>query len=111
MTVPDNARAKTFFFLTPRFSPSSLAFFVSGFNETLQETRRGINHIVSARETETDYTEKLFQMTESLVQAVESFMRVELPHLVLHSVAIPNYKYDVGSFYGFNYYRQVYLAQ
>jgi aminopeptidase N len=99
-------RVVTFFHETNLISPSSLAFFVSGFKEVIQGTRRnGFKHLVSVRETEMDYKEKLFEMTELILDAVESFMNVDLPHEVIHSVALPNFGRDVGSFYGFNIYR------
>jgi aminopeptidase N len=102
----DNNRTRTFFSDTPSISPSSLAFFISGFEETTREARRsGIKHLVSVRNTETNYKEKLFEMTELVLDAVESFMSFKLPHGVLHSVALPNFGYEIGSFYGFNFYR------
>lgn len=105
-TLLANNRAETFFIDTPAISPSSLAFFVSGFKEVTRETRRsGIKHLVSVRETETDDKEKLFEMTELILDAVESFMKVQLPVEVLHSVALPNFGHEVVSYYGFNFYR------
>lgn len=96
---------QTMFYETPRLNPSSLAFFISEFKESLRETSSGTKHLVSVRESEMDYTEKLFDMTALIVPAVESFMRVSLPNEILHSVAIPNFGHEAGSFYGFNYYR------
>lgn len=101
----ENNRVETFFADTPSISPSSLAFFVSGFAKTTRDLRSGIKHLVSVRSTETDYKEKLFQKTEQILHAVESFMDVELPLAVLHSVALPNFDYEIGSSYGFNFYR------
>lgn len=102
----ENNRIGTYFTETPSISPSSLAFFVSGFNETTRATRRSeVQHLVSVRETEMDYQEKLFEITELILDAVESFMNVQLPHEVLHSVALPNFGKELGSFYGFMFYR------
>lgn len=64
---------------------------------------------MSVRQTETDYTEKLFAMTAMILQAVESFMNAEFPDEILHSVALPNFDNDVGAFHGFNYYRFVFV--
>lgn len=101
---PQNARTETFFFETPKLSPSSLAFFISGFEQIQREASR-IKLLVSVRETEKDYTEKLFDMTEMIVEAVESFMKAQLPIGILHSVALPNFGNEVAAYYGFNYYR------
>lgn len=95
----------TVFFETPSISPSSLAFFVSGFKELDQETKNGVKLLVSVRETETDNTEKLFIFTETILDSVESFMGVTLQQKVLHSVALPGYEKEFGAFYSFNYYR------
>lgn len=98
-------RIETFFADTPHISPSSLAFFVSGFAKTTQDLRAGFEHVVSVRSTEMDYKEKLFEKTQQIVDAVESFMDIKLPFAVLHSVALPNFDYEIGSSYGFNFYR------
>lgn len=108
----DNIRAnmiETFFFDTPKLPPSSLAFFVSGFEEIRKETSNGLRHLVSVRATEADHTVKFFEKTDEILNAVESFMRVKLPYGVLTSVLLPNYDHDVSAFFGFNYYRFVYL--
>ena len=99
-------RVETFFESTPLISPSSLAFFVSGFEETTRKTRRGdVQHLVAVRQTETDYQEKLFEMTELILETVESFMSIHLPVEYLHTVALPNFDIETASFYGFNFYR------
>ena len=99
-------RVETFFENTPLISPSSLAFFVSGFKETTRRTRReDVQHLVAVRQTETDYQEKLFEMTEQILDTVESFMSVHLPVEFLHSVALPSFEIGTASFYGFNFYR------
>lgn len=103
-SIPSSNRLETYFFETPPIPPSSLAFFISGFSEAIKETD-AVKHLVSVRRSEMDYTEKLFDMTETLLEAVESFMMVKLPSGVLHSVALPNYELKVESFYGFNFYR------
>jgi hypothetical protein len=97
-------RAETFFESSPLLNPSSLAFFVSGFTEIVRETKSK-KHLVSVRESEKDYTEKLFEITEKILESVELLFDAEFPNDVLHSVALPNYENDVGSFYGFNNYR------
>lgn len=99
---------RTFFSETSPLSPSSLAFFISGFEHDERETSNGIGHIVSVRQTETDYTKMLFDMTEMIIPAVEFFMRVNLPDKILNSVALPNFDNDIGAFYGLNYYRFVF---
>lgn len=103
--LPGN-RVETFFKNTPLISPSSLAFFVSGFEETTRRTRReNVQHLVAVRQTETDYQEKLFEMTEQILDTVESFMSVHLPVEYLHSVALPSFDIETASFFGFNFYR------
>lgn len=104
-------RVRTSFSNTQSLSPSSLAFFVSGFTHEERETIRGIKHIVSVRQTESDYTEKLFVMTATILQAVESFMNAEFPDEILRSVALPNFDNDVSAFQAFNYYRFVFVFQ
>lgn len=101
---PQNNRADSFFLETPKLSPSSVAFFISGFEEIQRETAR-IKLLVSVRQTEKDYTEKLFDMTEMIAESVESFMKAQLPNGILHSVALPNFGNEVAAYYGFNYYR------
>lgn len=103
-SFPNNNRRESNFFATPNLSPSSLAFFISGFEEIRRETAN-IKLLVSVRETEKDYTEKLFDMTAMILESVESFMRAELPNKVLHSIALPSFGNEVAASYGFNYYR------
>lgn len=98
---------ETFFFDTPLVSPSSLAFFVSGFLKVERETNNGYKHFVSVRATEMNYTQKLLEKTDKTLDAVESFMNAKLPKGVLHSVVLPNFDFDVAAFYSFNYYRFV----
>lgn len=66
---------------------------------------------MAVRQTEADFIEKLFDVTALILQAVESFMNVEFPEEVLHSVALPNFSNDFNAFYGFNYYRFVFLSK
>lgn len=104
--IPKNELADTIFRDTPRLSPSSLAFFISGFNETTRETASEFSHLVSVRALATDYTEKLFNMTDSILTAFESLISVEWPaDFALHTVALPHFDFAVSSFYGLNYYR------
>lgn len=103
--IPQNNRFDIFFEETPSLPPSSLAFFISGFHLTSRVTSSGIKHAIAVRETETNYTEKLFELTEMILDAAESFMKLRLPNEVLHFVALPNYGRSIGAFYGFNYYQ------
>jgi hypothetical protein len=103
-SVLQNNRRETFFHQSPALSPSSIAFFISGFEKLERETA-SIKLLVSVRETEKDYTEKLFDMTTMILESVESFMSAELPNKVLHSVALPSAGNEVTASYGFNYYR------
>lgn len=103
--APENF-VRTSFFSTPLISPSSLAFFISGFEKTTRETRNDrIKHTVAVRETEKDYQERLFAMTDQILEAVESFMNLQLPIENLHSIALPNFGFEIGSFFGFNLFR------
>jgi hypothetical protein len=107
---PANRRIVTFFTDTPQISPSSVAFFVSGFAKSTRTLRRsGMEHLVAVRQTETDHYEKLFEETSRILEAVESFMGVQLPRELsqIHSVALPNFGKEVASFFGFNLYRWV----
>ena len=98
--------SETFFFETPLLSPSSIAFYVSGF-ERKEKYSRGILNVVSARATEMDHAQKLIEKTDEILDSVESFLNIKLPNSVLNSVALPNFDYDMAAFYGFIYYRFV----
>lgn len=104
LIIPQNNRTDTNFHQTQSLSPSSIAFFVSGF-EKLQRETASLKLLVSVRQTEKDYTEKLFDMTTMILESVESFMSAELPNKVLHSVALPGVGNEVAASFGFNYYR------
>lgn len=94
------------FLETSLISPSSLSFFISGYKKIVTDTRSGITHIVSVRESEDAYTEMLFTLTDIILESVESFLDNPLPiDTVLHSVVLPGYENEFGAFYGFNYYR------
>jgi hypothetical protein len=107
---PAGGRVESFFTNTPQISPSSLAFFVSGFTKSTRALRRsGIEHLVAVRQTEADHQEKLFEETSRILEAVESFIGLQLPRELsrIHSVALPNFGKEVASFFGFNMYRWV----
>lgn len=90
---------------TPLLSPSSLAFFISGFSNVSMATRSGIFHDVSVRETEMNYTDLLISATEKVLESIRLYLNFELPLKKLQSVVLPNYRRDLGSFYGFNNYQ------
>ena len=95
----------TAFFETPRILPSSLAFFVSGFSKIASDINSNIKHLVSVRESEEDYTEKLSEISTFVVESVESFFDASLSHEVFHSILLPDYEREVGAFYNLNFYR------
>lgn len=95
----------TYFDDTPLLSPSSLAFFISGFLKISTETRSGIVHDVSVRETEMKNIDLLISMTEQVSASTYSQMNFDLPLRKLQSVVLPNYQQDVGSFFGFINYQ------
>lgn len=95
----------TYFDDTPLLSPSSLAFFVSGFSKISTETRSGIVHDVSVRETEMKYTDLLISTIEQILESTHSYMNFDLPVRKLQSVVLPNYQQDMGSFFGFINYQ------
>lgn len=105
--------ADTYFLQTPLISPSSLAFFVSGFERIERRTNNGLIHFVYVRASERDYTQKLFEITDKTLDAVESFVKVKPSNGVLHSVVLPGFDFEVGAYYRFNYYRfvQILLLQ
>lgn len=105
---PQNGLADTFFHPTPRISPSSLAFFVSGFAETMNESTSGFKHLISVRASKLDYIEHFSNEADAIIAAVTSFMSINWPaDFVLNAVALPVFSLDASSFYGLTYYRSV----
>lgn len=103
--LPDN-KVQTEFKETPRISPSSMAFFVSGFKRITDVLDVGsIQHEVLVRDTEVEHVDMLLELTNVIFTALKDLFDIPLPITKLISVAIPDFgKANVAN-YAINNYR------
>lgn len=101
---------RTNFHYVNAIAPQSLAFFVMSTAEfsrqTKNITRNGFEHSVSIRETELEYSEKIFNSLEVLVTRVELLLNISISNEFSHHrhVALPDFREIVAAYYGFNFY-------